>query len=104
LQEFDEWFDPSRDDQYHLANGPRDWSDRGIPPPGYEWVEAPYMFKHGEYYYLFTNWYDCCHTDAGYEIRVGRSKNPTGDFVDDIGQTTFFLIWSGILHKIWRPK
>lgn len=55
------------------------------------------MFNHNQYHYLFINWCDCCHSDAGYEIRVGRSDIPTGNFVDDINQS--LLTGHGVIVK-----
>lgn len=49
-------------------------------------IEAPFIHKHGGYYYLFVNWGKCCKgVDSTYEIRVGRSKAITGPYVDRDG-------------------
>ena len=53
---------------------------------GYYWAEAPYMFKNGEFYYLFYNWYGCCSENASYEVRVCRSTSPISGFKDDKGK------------------
>ncbi|PPQ79651.1 hypothetical protein CVT24_010247 [Panaeolus cyanescens] len=46
-------------------------------------MEASAVFKHGNWYYLFTSWDRCCRgKDSTYNIRVGRSQSPTGVFVD----------------------
>lgn len=49
-------------------------------------IEAPFIHKHGDYYYLFVNWGKCCKgVDSTYEIRVGRSKEITGPYKDKEG-------------------
>ncbi len=48
-----------------------------------EQIEAPYIYRHGEYYYLFVNWGYCCRgTNSTYNIRVGRSRAITGPYFD----------------------
>jgi arabinan endo-1,5-alpha-L-arabinosidase len=58
-----------------------------VPGPwGNDWIEAPFIFKHDGFYYLFVNWYGCCKgVLSTYEIHVGRSKQPTGPYVDQAG-------------------
>jgi len=52
----------------------------------HESIEAPALFKHGGFYYLFVNWGLCCRgTDSTYEIRIGRSKKITGPYLDADG-------------------
>jgi arabinan endo-1,5-alpha-L-arabinosidase len=49
-------------------------------------IEASYLYQHGGYYYLFLNWGICCRgTNSTYEIRVGRSKEVTGPYLDQNG-------------------
>lgn len=46
-------------------------------------VEAPFLFKRGEYYYLFASWGLCCRGPAStYRVVVGRSKDITGPYLD----------------------
>lgn len=46
-------------------------------------IEAPFIHKEGDWYYLFVNWGKCCRgEDSTYEIRVGRSREITGPYVD----------------------
>ncbi|WP_305787906.1 arabinan endo-1,5-alpha-L-arabinosidase [Symbioplanes lichenis] len=49
-------------------------------------IEAPYMVKHGSYYYLWVSFDLCCRgASSTYRIMVGRSTSPTGPFVDRNG-------------------
>ena len=51
-------------------------------------IEASYLYYHGTNYYLFVNWGTCCATPAlasTYNIRVGRSANITGPYLDRNG-------------------
>lgn len=50
-------------------------------------IEAPYVYRRGGYYYLFTSWGTCCRnrSTTTYNIRVGRSTSPTGPFADRTG-------------------
>jgi arabinan endo-1,5-alpha-L-arabinosidase len=48
--------------------------------------EATEMIYHDGWYYLFGNKASCCSgPSSGYNIRMGRSKNPTGPFIDNMG-------------------
>jgi arabinan endo-1,5-alpha-L-arabinosidase len=56
-------------------------------PPDDEAVEAPFVFRHGDFYYLFVSWDLCCRgTKSTYRTMVGRSKNVTGPYVDEAGK------------------
>ena len=47
------------------------------------YVEAPFVYRHEDWYYLFVNWDQCCMgTDSTYNIRVGRSQSVTGPYLD----------------------
>jgi len=49
-------------------------------------IEAPGIFKNGNYYYLFVSRDKCCAgTSSTYNIRVGRSTSITGPYVDASG-------------------
>jgi arabinan endo-1,5-alpha-L-arabinosidase len=49
-------------------------------------LEATDMIYHDGWYYLLGTHGSCCRgADSGYNIRVGRSKNVTGPFLDDEG-------------------
>jgi arabinan endo-1,5-alpha-L-arabinosidase len=48
--------------------------------------EATTMIYHDGWYYLLATHGSCCRgADSGYNIRVGRSKNVTGPFIDNMG-------------------
>ncbi|MCA5003652.1 family 43 glycosylhydrolase [Sphingobacterium bovistauri] len=49
-------------------------------------IEAPFVYKHRDYYYLFASIDYCCKgVNSTYKMIVGRSKNLKGPFVDDKG-------------------
>ena len=49
-------------------------------------IEGSYLYNHGGYFYLFVNWGTCCNgIESTYNIRVGRSTNVTGPFLDRNG-------------------
>ncbi len=50
--------------------------------------EAAWVTKRGPWYYLFYSGYGCCMGDVGgggYPVLTGRSKSPTGPFLDENG-------------------
>lgn len=50
-------------------------------------IEAPFIFKHGGYYYLFVSWDYCCRgSKSNYRVAVGRSKKISGPYLDKKGQ------------------
>ena len=54
-----------------------------------DYIEAAFAYRHPSngYYYLFVNWGGCCQgLRSTYNIRVGRSKSPTGPFIDKGGK------------------
>jgi len=49
-------------------------------------IEAPFIFKHGGWYYLFVSWDYCCRgAQSNYRVAVGRSKTVDGPYVDRNG-------------------
>jgi arabinan endo-1,5-alpha-L-arabinosidase len=50
-------------------------------------IEASYLYRHGDFYYLFVNWGKCCSgVNSTYNIRVGRSGKITGPYLDKEGK------------------
>jgi len=51
-----------------------------------ESIEASYLCRRDDYYYLFVNRGSCCQGPRStYNIRVGRSKSVTGPYLDKVG-------------------
>ena len=49
-------------------------------------IEAPFIFKHNDYYYLFVSWDYCCQgSKSNYRVAVGRSKTIDGPYLDPDG-------------------
>ena len=49
-------------------------------------IEAPFIFKHAGYYYLFVSWDYCCQgSKSNYRVAVGRSKTVDGPYLDRNG-------------------
>lgn len=54
--------------------------------PGNGAVEAPFIFKRGDYYYLFVSYDLCCRgKNSTYNLVVGRSEKVTGPYFDKDG-------------------
>lgn len=50
-------------------------------------IEAPFIYKRDGYYYLFVNFGLCCRgINSTYNIRVGRSKDVRGPYLDADGK------------------
>lgn len=78
--------------------------------PGDAAIEAPFLFKKGDYYYLFVSWDYCCRGEKStYKVVVGRSKTMAGPFLDKDGKDMFqgggsLVIegnknWAGVGHN-----
>lgn len=73
------FFDESYPDVVHLAS-------RRTPPEDSTAIEAPFIVKRGDYYYLFASFDQCCvGVDSTYNVRVGRSPEITGPYIDRDG-------------------
>jgi arabinan endo-1,5-alpha-L-arabinosidase len=50
-------------------------------------VEAPFIIKHGDYWYLFVSFDRCCRgAESTYNVVVGRARDVTGPYVDKAGK------------------
>lgn len=50
-------------------------------------IEAPFIYKHGKYYYLFVSFDYCCRGEnSTYKTVYGRSKNIEGPYYDKEGR------------------
>ncbi|MBK1834171.1 arabinan endo-1,5-alpha-L-arabinosidase [Roseibacillus ishigakijimensis] len=68
-------------------------------------IEAPFLHKRGEFYYLFLNWGLCCRgLESTYTIRVGRARSVKGPFVDregiDLREGGGTLVLGNAAHRI----
>jgi len=74
---------------YSLASRKRPENPEPNPPglPGnWQAIEAPFIVRHGGYFYLFVSFDLCCRgTKSTYKTMVGRSPNVTGPYVDARG-------------------
>ena len=54
-------------------------------------VEAPFIFRHGGYYYLFVSYDLCCRgQNSTYNVVVGRSEKVTGPYIDRDGVSLMY--------------
>ncbi len=50
-------------------------------------IEAPFIIRRGDYYYLFVSFDFCCKgVRSTYKIAVGRSKHVAGQYLDQAGK------------------
>ncbi len=50
-------------------------------------IEAPFIFKKGDWYYLFASWGLCCQKEKStYHVVVGRARDATGPYLDRDGK------------------
>ncbi|UII23440.1 arabinan endo-1,5-alpha-L-arabinosidase [Fulvivirga ligni] len=56
--------------------------------PGDAALEAPFIFKKNDYYYLFASWDYCCRgAESTYKMVVGRSQKIQGPYLDKSGKS-----------------
>ena len=82
------WTAPAEPQEwYSLARRQRSiFVDDRLPGPAE--IEGPFIFRKGDYYYLFVSWGLCCRgKDSTYKIMVGRSKDVRGPFLDKEGRS-----------------
>ncbi len=50
-------------------------------------IEAPFIFRKNDWYYLFASWGLCCQQERStYHVVVGRSRSVTGPYLDKNGR------------------
>ena len=65
---------------YSLASRPREQPVGGA-------IEAPFLVRHGDYFYLFVSFDRCCRgVNSTYNVVVGRSPKVIGPYVDKAGK------------------
>jgi len=56
-------------------------------PPNWQAIEAPFIVRHDDYFYLFVSFDLCCRgTRSTYRTMVGRARNVTGPYLDAEGK------------------
>ncbi len=56
-------------------------------PANWEAIEAPFILRHGRYYYLFVSWDLCCRgVKSTYRTMVGRARKIAGPYIDASGK------------------
>jgi len=93
---------------YTLAGRPRSPKpDGGMTAAA---IEAPFIVRHGSWFYLFVSFDYCCRgANSTYNVVVGRSRNITGPYLDVSGKpmaegggtrlTTGTSLWRGPGHQ-----
>ena len=70
---------------YTIARRPRNYYSSDSAGGGAA-IEAPFIFKKRDYYYLFVSWDLCCKGEQStYKMVVGRSKRLQGPYIDKAG-------------------
>ncbi|GGZ23814.1 extracellular endo-alpha-(1-_5)-L-arabinanase 1 [Echinicola pacifica] len=87
------------EDLLSVRNGPEDWFTIARRPrtfelneraPGDAAVEAPFIFKKNNFYYLFISFDLCCRgAESTYKIMVGRSEKIQGPYLDKEGNNLY---------------
>jgi arabinan endo-1,5-alpha-L-arabinosidase len=74
--------------QLDPISGKRISPDSPIYPLAYhESIEAACLYPHNRHFFLFVNWGRCCRgVNSTYNIRVGRSEQITGPYLDADGK------------------
>lgn len=71
---------------YTLARRPREWTEQDTVA-GKAAIEAPFIYKKGDYYYLFVSYDYCCRgVNSTYKMVVGRAADVRGPYLDREGE------------------
>lgn len=81
----------NRDTNIHSIAARQKPENAAPTPPGlptnWQAIEAPFIFRHGGYYYLFVSWDLCCRgVRSTYRTIVGRARQITGPYLDESGR------------------
>lgn len=77
---------------YTLSRRPRSF-ELDETNPGDGAVEAPFIYKHGDWYYLLVSFDYCCRgKDSTYKVAVGRSKRVEGPYLDKEGKSMVVVV------------
>ncbi|MEO6283737.1 MAG: arabinan endo-1,5-alpha-L-arabinosidase [Dyadobacter sp.] len=84
-----------QDDAKTISTDPQQWFTIASVPrsqPGNDStagngaIEAPFIFKKGNFYYLFASYDYCCRGEKStYKMRIGRSEKLSGPYLDKTG-------------------
>jgi arabinan endo-1,5-alpha-L-arabinosidase len=73
---------------HKLASRPRRGEHQTPPTSGA--IEAPFILRHGDHWYLFISWDFCCpgprRPVSDYKVVVGRAEKVTGPYLDKEGK------------------
>ena len=68
-------------------------------PADWQAIEAPFIVRHGDFYYLFVSFDLCCRgTKSNYRTMVGRSREVTGPYLDADGKP---MLQGGGTQLLW---
>lgn len=68
-------------------------------------IEAPFVIRRGEYYYLFASFDFCCRrSESSYYTVVGRAKDPKGPYLDRKGRPMMDGGGLLVLHAELEPS
>jgi arabinan endo-1,5-alpha-L-arabinosidase len=68
-------------------------------PADWQAIEAPFIVRHGGFYYLFVSFDLCCRgTKSNYRTMVGRARKVTGPYIDAEGKT---MLDGGGTQLLW---
>jgi arabinan endo-1,5-alpha-L-arabinosidase len=82
----------SKKDNKTYALAARSKPDNAAPakpnlPAEWQAIEAPFIVRHGDFYFLFVSFDLCCRgTRSNYRIMAGRSRKVTGPYTDAEGK------------------
>jgi arabinan endo-1,5-alpha-L-arabinosidase len=84
-------------------------------PANWQAIEAPFIVRHGEFFYLLVSFDLCCRgTKSTYRIMVGRSRKPSGPYMDAegrcsrVGAHSYWPVtndgWVPVASRFWSGR